>query len=89
MLSAFAPAWARASEPAKLTSSMKKRARHESGVREKVAPGRAQCQLPSSCLDAQLRGEPVAACSRCDELLAALPEGAHWNGYTVPSRVSL
>jgi len=73
---------------AKMTSLTKKRVRHESGVRGKLAPGRVQCQRPSSCVDAQLRGEPVAACQWCDELLSALPEGAHWNGYTMPRRGS-
>jgi hypothetical protein len=61
---------------------MTKRARRVSGVREK----RVQCRRASSCVDAQLRGEPVAACPWCDELLSALPEGAHWNGYTMPKR---
>ncbi len=65
-----------------------KRPRHQSGVRGKLARARAQCQRPSSCVDSQLRGEPVAACPWCDELLAALPEGAHWNGYTMPRRNS-
>jgi len=65
---------------------MKKRVRHQSGVRQALTRERAQCRQPPSCLDAQLRGEPVAACAWCDELLSAVPEGVHWNGYTMPRR---